>query len=251
MTRKQMEQLLQSRMVQGRMVNLMPSFMTSKRVLVLSPHPDDELIGCGGSMLHLDPHLQEMVVCYLTDGGKGTNLPEQSAEEIARLREAEMRLVARSYAHVRSVQWHIPDAELQATPERSSQLAQLLCEFKPNIIFAPSPWELHPDHRGAFLLLAQALRQQVLEPDPTVLLYAVWNDGLSNSYVNITDVWERKRELIQLYQSQAFYRIAELSELMNQLAAIRLQRKGISYAEAFYRIAASKLDRLMQMAGVE
>src|SRR5689334_3911187 len=118
-----------------------------KRVLVISPHPDDESIGCGGTLRKHVLGGDEVRVVFLTSGEKGGHgLPP---EETAPLREQEAVAAAKILGLARLEFWRQPDGELEATPEVASRLLDLLAAFRPHLVYAPHDREMHPDHRAA------------------------------------------------------------------------------------------------------
>ena len=83
------------------------------RVLVISPHPDDEAIGCGGVLCEHVAHEDDVWVVFLTSGEKGGH--GRSEEETARLREEEAQAAAAIMGYERLEFWRLPDGALQAT----------------------------------------------------------------------------------------------------------------------------------------
>ena len=78
-------------------------------VLVLSPHPDDDAIGCGGAILHHTTQGDQVSVIYLTSGeGGGHGRPPT---ETARLRENEARTAAEIMGVISVEFWRLPDGK--------------------------------------------------------------------------------------------------------------------------------------------
>ena len=51
--------------------DLPPDILKEKKIIVLAPHPDDEIIGCGGTIYTYHLRNSEITVVFMTDGGKG------------------------------------------------------------------------------------------------------------------------------------------------------------------------------------
>lgn len=125
------------------------------RVLVVAPHPDDEVIGCGGAILRHGAAGDRVTVAYVTDGRRSRAFgltPDRMAE--TRKAEAEaaaerLRLDRLEWLGLREGEWQ-PD-ELQ------SRLSEVLCRCKPTIVYAPSRVDFHPEHHAVAHVLAGAL----------------------------------------------------------------------------------------------
>src|SRR5258708_39695959 len=85
----------------------------AKRVFVISPHPDDESIGCGGAIRGHVMCGASVRVVFLTSGEKGGH--GRAAEETIRIREAEARAAAQDLGIERVEFWREPDGALRAT----------------------------------------------------------------------------------------------------------------------------------------
>src|SRR6266508_1452642 len=103
------------------------------RILVLSPHPDDEAIGCGGTLLRHLKQGDEVQIVFLTSGEKGGH--GRSEAETARLREEEARAAAR-ILKIRHVEfWREPDGALRATVAAVAHLRSKVKHFRPQRIY--------------------------------------------------------------------------------------------------------------------
>lgn len=170
------------------------------RILVISPHPDDESIGCGGT---LSKHVEDgdtVHVVFLTSGEKGGH--GRSEPETIALREEE----ARSAAEVLGIQkiefFRLPDGAVDVTPEAVTRLRGVLQSWQPNVVYVPHRAEMHPDHRAAVLLLEAAFERDK-QNRARILMYEVWTP-LQNmdEIVDITPYSSLKRAAIRAYRSQ-------------------------------------------------
>lgn len=135
------------------------SSFSARRVLVLAPHPDDEVFGCGAALADLAARGAEIVVFVLTDGaGELEDPAERKRIADLRLRESGVALAVLGGGKLRTAGF--PDRGLwreQAALQEALQ--QTLAETEPDLVFAPSPVEIHPDHRAAAAaLIAVAVR---------------------------------------------------------------------------------------------
>jgi LmbE family N-acetylglucosaminyl deacetylase len=203
------------------------------RIMVISPHPDDESIGCGGTILK---HVAEGDVVHvelLTSGEKGGH--GRSEAETAAVREAEATTAAMvlGLAHVEF--YRQPDGALRANKKLALLLAKRINDWRPHAIYVPHPAEQHPDHRIATRLLRQSFYMVDVEEMPRVLAYEVWTPLQQlDEIVDITPYMPRKLSAIAAYKSQ--------TRIMNfEAAALGLARyrgemhcwPGGEYAEVF------------------
>ncbi|MEO6325855.1 MAG: PIG-L deacetylase family protein [Thermoanaerobaculia bacterium] len=140
--------------------DLMPyeaSLFSAATVLVVAPHPDDEVFGCGAAIAQLNASGAQVTVLLVTDGAAaGADASERL--RIARVREAESRAALLLLGGGRVVSAGLPD---RGTWERRAELLEALArwckELSPQLVFVPSAAEVHPDHRAvadAFLEFA-------------------------------------------------------------------------------------------------
>jgi len=170
-----------------------------KRILVLSPHPDDELIGCGGTILKYMSLGAEATILQLTDGANCAALlgAEPAIRATARLREAEQ--VAR-YLKVDDLRlWGLPDSVFQVDEALVTKMRDILVELNPDIIFIPFVNDLHRDHVKTNLLLFQALQSIANQSNVFVCSYETWAVVPGNAYMVTTEFFERKATALSLY----------------------------------------------------
>jgi LmbE family N-acetylglucosaminyl deacetylase len=152
--------------------------ITARRALVLAPHYDDEVLGCGGLLAELASGGARVRVVFLSDGGRrpdGTS-PEggdSSGEEgyaERRRRESAEALAALGLdesSRDETVHLGLPDGALAA---HLGVLAEAVGEqiggFDPDLVLVPSPLEVTPDHRAAFAALLRVLGALRLDSGP-------------------------------------------------------------------------------------
>ncbi len=108
------------------------------RLLVLAPHPDDDILGCTGLMLRTAQSGGGVRVVVITDG-------QLAAAPAVRERETQAAL---SYLGLPDAHfWRYPDGALPMGLDIRARYLQLVREFNPSHIALPSPTEAHPDHR--------------------------------------------------------------------------------------------------------
>lgn len=145
-------------------------------VVVVAPHPDDEVLGCGGLCARLRRSGRSVTIVAVTDGEAAW--PSASAEQRKRLgelrRQEQRRALDRLGNGIRLVRLGIPDGEIEAAEE---ELADRLCHLLapgpgPEAPLCMAPWrsEGHPDHEAA----ARAAATACEESGTGLLEYLVW-----------------------------------------------------------------------------
>jgi len=178
-----------------------PQDLRGERLLVLAPHPDDEVIGCGGLVaLHLREKRPVHVV-VATDGAQAGDGPQ---------RETESRTALASLGDATIEFLRFPDRELASAHDLGQRLAAILRQWKPDLIAVPSPLEIHPDH----IALSHAFCDLIAR-DPSlfadlavarVAFYEVSAPLRPNTLIDITSVAEAKYAAIETHASQTAMR---------------------------------------------
>lgn len=170
------------------------------RVLVLSPHPDDETIGCGGA-LHLQAVSGSSIrVIFLTNGAKG-DTSQKNKKEYVSIRKAEANKACAILGIDEIEFWDIEDRELSNSVSAIRRMADLLVSYGPEIVYAPSPMEIHPDHRAAAFLLESAIKVKS-DIDFKVAFYEISQPIKVNALVDISSVLKKKNGSFEmLWQS--------------------------------------------------
>lgn len=204
------------------------------RVLVLAPHPDDEAIGCGGTMLQRARAGDIIHVVFLTSGEKGGH--GRSEAETKRLRELEGVAATKILGVRRTEFWHLPDGALRPTGEAVGRLQSKLKSFRPHCIYVTHDREMHPDHRGAVRLVRQALKS-AKEGIP-VFGYEVWTPIQKlDEIVDVSKFMAKKLRAVRTYRSQcAVVGFAEAVRGLNRYRGEMHSWPGGNYAEVFTRL---------------
>lgn len=216
-----------------------------KRVLVISPHPDDESIGCGGTLRKHVVAGDLVQVIFLTSGEKGGHGRPEA--DTIRIREKESRRAAKILGVQEIEFWHLSDGAVKPTRAAVNQLRAKLKKFKPDTIYIPHDREMHPDHLGAVRLLASSLqaasqKQHAKAWTPTVLMYEVWTPLQRMDHIeDISEHIETKLAAIRAYKSQCA--VVDFADAFRGLARYRGEMhcwpEG-EYAEVFAEMRGTK-----------
>ena len=205
------------------------------RVLVLSPHPDDETIGCGGTLLRHVAAGNDVCVVFLTSGERGGH--GRSEAETIHARESEARAAAKILGLNDLEFWHEPDGALRATARLTERLHKKLKTFRPHIVYLPHDREMHDDHRAAVRLLRKALALGAGRA-PDVLMFEVWTPTQQlDEIVDISEYIETKLSAVRAYRTQcAVMGFVPAVRGLNRYRGEMHSWPGGDYAEVFTRL---------------
>jgi len=205
------------------------------RVLVLAPHPDDEAIGAGGTLIAQVRGGSEVCVLYLTDGG---GVGEERGEQIA-TRRAEARATCRELG-AEAVFWDNPDTRLTNGAANVEALASLLRDREPDRVFVPSFFDTHYDHFATNQILVDAVARGGWRG--TICGYEVWDAvPFPNYLVDVSPHIEERDALLANYRTP--HATTDFTRLCRYRSSIHYtlfvnshkDRMDLGYAEAFLR----------------
>jgi LmbE family N-acetylglucosaminyl deacetylase len=197
--------------------------MKVRRILVFAPHPDDEVLGCGGTLALARADGVKVKVVVITDGEKG--VPEGLPAEIRR-KECVIGLEILGIEDV--VFWGFPDCSVPLSGPIIEKYREVVSEFAPQSIFLPSPSEGHLDHQRATRGVIKALEGRW---NGQLLFYETVQPQLVNVTNDISAVMELKQLAILAHVSQT--RQFDYEHLCVHLAHLRGLSAGQEFAEGF------------------
>lgn len=214
-------------------------------VLVVAPHPDDEVLGVGGTMARLARAGAEVHVAIVTTGSAPRFSPQQ-----AQTVRAEAAAAHKALGVTRTHYLDCPAAELDrfAHADLNHAIGTLVRTLSPQTIFAPHPGDIHLDHQLSFLSTLVAARPHQAEYPRRLFAYETlsetnWNAPYltpafqPNMFIDISDTLERKLEAFALFASQQREAPHERSvPTLRALATLRGATVHRAAAEAFVTI---------------
>jgi LmbE family N-acetylglucosaminyl deacetylase len=172
-----------------------------RRALILSPHPDDELIGAGGTMMKIIASGGSVQILHMTNGKQAhvlSNVTEPTRSTI-RLREAAC-VASNLQAGIECWEKN-GDGNLSATKENVERLRQLMHAFQPDAVFLPFINDAHPDHVASNYIFQEAYQTAHSPNIKFVYAYEIWSMCPCNVAVDITHAMSRKRSLLSFYRT--------------------------------------------------
>lgn len=203
------------------------------KVLVLSPHQDDDILGCGGTLKLLRDAGASVKVLYMTDGCLGSNTI--SPVDLPSIRKKEAIRALRQIGVVDYDFFDAPDLCLRQDSRSIDFVKDHMESFEPTTIMTPHIGEVHPDHFNTCMITALALDKV---PKPVeVYAYEVWNNHSPNTLVDITSVIDDKISALREHKSQM-----DMMDYDEKITGLNIYRsfnnvRSSKYSEAFLRFS--------------
>lgn len=215
------------------------------KVLVIAVHADDETIGCGGTLLKHKKQGDEIYWMLITEITENHPIYKNKVD----LRERDKRndLIAKNYSFDGVFNLGFPTILLHQIDIHViiSKISEVINRIKPNILYLMSNNDVHSDHRVAFDAVyscTKSFRYPFIERiymmetlSETEFAPAVSSKTfIPNVYVDVTEFFEKKMEIVSLYGSEMMSEPYPRSlSSIKALARVRGSRAGVMYAEAF------------------
>ena len=181
------------------------------KVLVFAAHPDDEILGMGGTIaVHATVRGDETRIVCVTDGSS-SQYPNDAA--LRERKNEEARRAARELGVEDYVHLDLPDMRLDTVPhvEANRLVEQQVREFSPEVVYTPHP-DVNRDHVALFDSVAVATRPVPAQPVRRVLTYAPtssteWTPAgrnwfVPNWFVDVSETIDRKLAAFACYETE-------------------------------------------------
>ena len=208
------------------------SSLPATTALVLAPHPDDEVFGCGGAIAsHVRAGVPVNVV-ILTDGSIFGEASERANES---------RAAAKVLGYGEPEFWSLPDRGLRYSEELVQRLVSHIDRTGTDLVYAPSPWEIHPDHRQTTWLAMESVRRS--KPHVRLAFYEVGSPLRPNFLLDITASLATKEAAMRCFESQLVQQdYLRHIQALNRYRTYTLPR-DVTAAEAYWVVTAGELDQ--------
>ncbi|OGL65175.1 GlcNAc-PI de-N-acetylase [Candidatus Uhrbacteria bacterium RIFCSPLOWO2_01_FULL_47_24] len=215
-------------------------------ILVVSPHPDDETLGCGGTLLKHTAVGNQVYWLIIT---KMTQEVGYSEDRI-RARKEEIESIAKSYKFEKTFMLDFATTTLDTIPLRNiiAEVARVVAEVKPETVYLPNRSDAHSDHRITFAAVFGAIKTFRAPGIKRVLSYEVLSETeftapyqsdtfVPNSFSDISSYLEEKIKIMRLYKGELGNPpFPRSEENIRALATLRGAIAGVNHAEAFMMI---------------
>lgn len=209
-------------------------------ILVVGPHPDDQELGMGGSIIRLASQGHNLIVLDVTNGEPTPygSLEEREKEwtEAAKIMGVKRRLLG------------LKNREVQHTLEARHQMAGVIREHQAEIIFLPFEEDAHPDHRAVTRIVEDArfdakltktdIPGEPIYPKWLIYYYCTHLRWVANPSfcLDITEQMDDKERAIKAYHTQFVLpeKNRRVVEFVRELNGYMGSRIGVRYAEPFF-----------------
>lgn len=212
------------------------------RTIVISPHPDDETLGVGGTLLRRKAEggsIAWLIVTTITvEGGW--------SEERIKERAREIQKVKKSYEFDEVYTLNFPTTLLDTVPMSGlvESVSDVFKTFEPEEVFLPHPADIHTDHGVVFNAVSACTKWFRYPSVKRVLAYETLSEtdfGLGtdqdfrpNVFVDVTDFVAKKLSIMDIYESEVGeFPFPRSHEAILALATLRGAASGYKAAEAF------------------
>ena len=218
------------------------------KILVIAPHPDDEVLGCGGAIKKYTKEGNEVFLCIITKG----YTPDWT-EEFLMHRKDEVADSAKILGIKQVYFLDFPTVKLDTVPQKDINDAISKCveDIRPEVLYIPHRGDLNKDHKIVFESALVAARTKPDSSIKKVISYETlseteWGNQkiekiedvfLPNTYVDISETIKDKLKAMECYGSelQEFPHPRSLRGI-EVLAEKRGMESGFKKAEAFILI---------------
>jgi N-acetylglucosamine malate deacetylase 1 len=213
------------------------------KILVVAPHPDDETLGCGGTILRHKYDNDEVHWLIIT----GITEKDGFSKEKIVTRDSEIEQVSRIYNFNSTTRLEFPTTKLDEVPmsQLVNSISNVVNSIKPTIIYLPYRGDIHTDHKYVFDAMIACTKWFRYNSIKRILSYETLSEtefGINpdnnffrpNVFVNIKDFLEKKVEIMKIYESEiSEFPFPRSIEAIEALAKYRGIMAGVQYAEAF------------------
>lgn len=213
------------------------------KILVISPHPDDETLGCGGTLLKFRDEGDSIYWLIITVMKKELGFSRETINE----KEKEIAKVSKLYNFKDIVNLRLTETKID-TLSMSYLVPKIytcISKLKPDTIFVNNRSDIHKDHNVVFKAAINATKpfrsnfvrrifmyETISETDLVPPL--IENIFLPNVFVNISKYIEKKLEIMENYKTEIMdYPLSRSLSSIKALARLRGSQIGVEYAEAF------------------
>lgn len=216
-----------------------------RNVLFVSVHPDDETLGCGGTILKHKALGDTINWLNVTD--IDNNHPLGFSTDLIRETQVSIDKVKDSYGFIKCINLKFYTMLLDTVGLSSliKQISKAINEIQPDTLYIPNRSDVHSDHKITFQAIYSCTKQFRYPFIKRVLMYETLSETefapalaenafIPNVFVDISDYLEDKLKIMELYDTEIMPDPLPRSKYaIRALAAYRGSRIGVQYAEVF------------------
>jgi len=208
-------------------------------ILCMAAHPDDEVIGCGGTIASLSEQGLRVISVIFSSGDLSS--PWIRKDYLVGERESESKRIGEYIGSTETILLGFKDRSMieeLKTGKSKKLVKELIKKYKPSKIFVHTANDAHKDHKAVNKVVMEAVEQADKDHKISVFTYEVWNirnELLPRMYVDVSHTFKKKLEAMKKFRSQMVYIYPLLIAAIVRSRILGLQI-GVKYAERFYKI---------------
>ncbi|MGV4413940.1 PIG-L deacetylase family protein [Chryseobacterium sp. T1] len=180
-----------------------------QKILIIAPHADDEVIGCGAAIEHFARKGAHITVLIVTQ--ESSRSIAKSYDYVPQQRVEESYEAQSVLGYDELIYFNFPELMLRRDGHLQKcfclELVELILKYQPDSIFIPNKAEMHPDHqiigKLAEEVISEGLNNRSFQQLEATVVYEIWGPVMMNSFLEITDTaYTKKITGIQCYKSQ-------------------------------------------------
>lgn len=215
-------------------------------VIVISSHPDDEMIGCGGTLLKHKANNDKIGWIIITNVEESQGFSNDRVSS----RQIEIDEVTKEVGFDEIFKLNFPTTSLSSSSVGNliQAISKVFNEFKPEIIYTVNRSDAHSDHRYTFDAVGSCIKSFRYPFIKKVLMYECLSETefapalnekvfIPNHFVDISNFYFEKERILKIYESEiGEHPFPRSLRNLKALATFRGATAGVEYAEAFQLI---------------
>lgn len=211
------------------------------KIMIISPHPDDETLGAGGTILRYKSEGHQIYWLNVTSVERGTGW----SEEFIKKREKQISSICEFYHFDKFTDLKYEPTTLDSVSKSQliGKIGECLDDFKPEWIILPDGNDAHSDHRVVYeccLACSKVFRRPYIKRITTMEIISETDFGkpdnpfTPNLFVDISEYMDKKLDALIIYDTEIQERpFPRNMEAVKALGILRGGMAGCMFAEAF------------------
>jgi hypothetical protein len=228
------QELLETKRFCNNLKTIVLDVPSNKNILVISPHPDDDIFGAGGTLLQMKNKGCKLKIIYLSDIFETQSQTDNVRSEI-NLINSKLSSTYFSLAN-----------KIGKIEFSNQKLDSEIISFNPDIILIPFMLDDHPDHRNANRIFLE--KSHCFKANTEVWAYQIYSTVIPNIVIDISNVIDQKVELMKMWKSVSGNRNwPHYIKGINAYNSRYIPSKNEVYGETFFATPLNEYKNLCQL----
>lgn len=211
-------------------------------ILVISPHPDDETLGAGGTLLNYKDKGHQLYWLNITNMKEEFGYKKEAIE--TRQKQIELVKIKIGFTDFYDLGLEPANLDQYRSNKIIEQISKIIGSVRPEIIIIPNGTDAHSDHKIVFewcCACTKIFRYPFIKRVMSMEIISETNFSVGDSifvpnyYVDITKYMNRKEQILGIYESElGEHPFPRSLEGIEALAKVRGMEAGVKYSEAYH-----------------